>query len=351
MKIYEAFPGIPLVKKENQIGVEIEMEGEGIHNLEPNYWSVGHDGSLRGQEAIEYTLKSPSTVPTIDKKLSHLYNKFDNNSRIFPSDRCGVHIHINCQHLELSQVFNFITLYLIFEDLIVAWCGEDREGNLFCLRAQDAEWLLYCLISDKMKGYFHTSVERNRFKYASINVAALSYYGSLEFRALRTPDNKKPILDFITLLLRLKAVACSVPDPVKFITSFSERGEVGWAKDVLGDSFDMLNRPNMGALLTNGVRMTQALAYTPFVNIEAPKIHHEEEVEIAVDNDDEIREMIRQQHQQRGIRWADVARPVKPVKVLKKKKKAPRKLEVDAGDAHNMEQMYRRMVKRLENGD
>jgi len=270
-KVKDVF-GLHIWPPENEIGLEIEMEGEGLFDHKCSGWSNDMDGSLRGH-GVEFILNGPLSEEGAYKKLDSLYKMLKKHTKITPSDRCGVHIHINCQHMEIEQVFNYITLYLILEDLILSWCGEDREGNLFCLRARDAEWLVYSLIDDKKNsGIFNIVTNRNTFKYGTINVAAIRYYGSLEFRSLRTPKTSQLIKDYISLLLRIKSKALEVKDASEFISDCSAKGEIEWAKKILGPHFDMLKNKNMNEKIMEGVRRIQTLAYTPLKKIkDVPK--------------------------------------------------------------------------------
>ncbi len=262
MKIKDIYP-LHVWPKENELGIEIEMEGEGLYDVNCKNWVIDGDGSLRGHGA-EYVLNGPMTKQGAFDSVDVLYKQLEKRANIAPSDRCGVHIHINCQHMDIKKVFNYITLYLIFEDLLLSWCGEDREGNLFCLRAKDAEWLLVSLIEDKKSfGKFYKTGHKGTFKYSAMNVAALTYYGSLEFRSLRTPSSPSPIKEYVNLLLHLKKVALKATDTKDFIAGCSKRGEIEWAREILGPYFNMLRHRNMDEMIIEGVRRAQALAYTP----------------------------------------------------------------------------------------
>ncbi len=264
-------------RPEHEVGLEVEMEGKGLANFRVPGWITSGDGSLRGN-GVEWILEHPLSKTDALHSLDYLYRVAKREGTLKPSDRCGVHIHINCQHMTVPEVFNYITLYLILEDLILSWCGEDREGNLFCLRAKDAEWLIFNLIEDKVKsGRFYKTTSKGEFKYAAINVAAIKYYGSLEFRALRTPKTPKPIKNYVSLLLRLKEKAIGVKDATAFIVACSERGEVEWAKDILGPYFNMLSCRNMDEVIMDGVRRTQALAFSPLKKAVRKKNRPEED--------------------------------------------------------------------------
>ncbi len=264
---------------ENIVGLEVEMEGEGLMGLSIPVWRKDGDGSLRGH-GVEFILERPLSEKDARKAVDELYQGFKQLSKIKPSNRCGVHVHVNCQWMEVEQVFNYVTLYLILEDLILKWCGEDREGNLFCLRAKDAEWLLYSLIGDKRDmGIFSETTNRRMYKYASINIAAIYYYGSLEFRALRTPSSPKSIKDFISLLLRIREKALDVREGRDFISACSARGEVEWAREILGPHFNMLECEDMDHMIMDGVRRIQALAYTPLKKYSPPKRRKSRQIE------------------------------------------------------------------------
>ena len=256
---------------ENEIGIEVGMEGERLIEREIKGWIREGDGSLRNH-GVEFILREPLREEDAYRKLDALYKSLTNNALMVPSDRCAVHIHINCQNMEVKEVYNYISLYLILEDLILSWCGEEREGNLFCLRAKDAEWLIYSLIGDKKNwGGFEIVTNRNSFKYASINVSAIRYYGSLEFRALPTPIHVKPIKEYISLLLRIKRKALEIGDARDFISECSERGEREWAKKILGPQhFNMLKCVDIDEKIMAGIRRTQALIYTPLKKIKKP---------------------------------------------------------------------------------
>ena len=120
------------------------------------------------------------------------------------------------------------------------------------------------MIGDKKNwGGFEIVTNRNSFKYASINVAAIKYYRSLEFRALPTPTSSKLIKNYISLLLRIKRKALEVSDAKDFISECSARGEREWARSILGKHFNMLMCRDMDEKIMAGVRRTQALIYTP----------------------------------------------------------------------------------------
>ena len=201
MKIIDIF-GVPK-QDEKDIGIEIELEGVDLKHPIRQYWKGVGDGSLRGT-SIEYVLKTPVRRKLTLQRLTSLKKELeDHGSQLQPSDRCGVHIHVNCQQLTTKQVINFAIVYLILEDLLVEMCGEERVGNLFCLRASDADRIITALRICKQDDDL-SHIQSNRYRYASINLAAISKFGSVEFRAFQTPKDLLKIQKWIEILLRIK---------------------------------------------------------------------------------------------------------------------------------------------------
>ena len=125
MKIIEMYP---LRETDGEVGIEVEVEGQNLGFVErSNTWNVVGDGSLRGESA-EYILRQPVHRKDIHEALAEL-QELIRHATIRTSDRAGVHVHINCQQLTFMQVINFASLYLIFEDILIKFCGEAREGN------------------------------------------------------------------------------------------------------------------------------------------------------------------------------------------------------------------------------
>lgn len=249
-------------RTEGSIGIEIEVEGNNLPHV-GGKWRGEHDGSLRG-EAMEYVLERPVELPEAYKALAALSHAFkENGSQIADTGRAGVHIHVNCQELNIIQLYNFITLYLIFEDSLVKWCGPDRVGNLFCLRAKDAEWLLFNLASALEDGEFRRRFSSDDLRYASMNVKALAQYGSLEFRAMRSTQDVGLIYQWAELLYCLRERAKAVENPVQLIYQVSAGGEEAFLDNYLGESSQDIKDcdPDWAQSIRDGMRRAQEIAF------------------------------------------------------------------------------------------
>jgi len=257
--------GTGKLDKNKEVGIEIEMEGRNLVNYDMNYWKCEGDGSLRG-ESIEWVLKSPVNRNRVVSRIKYLIETMKAQKAVLrPSDRCGVHIHVNCQTLDFEQLFRFISLYAVFEDVLTNWCGDDREGNLFCLRMKDASHLLSMLAACKKEGDIY-AVCNDHYRYGALNLAALAKYGSLEFRQMRTPDNLMEIDVWADALMRIFDYAKDNSNEHDYIQAVSMRGGLAFAKDVLGDMVKVFVNNKNAHLIMDGARRAQFLVNIPLAD-------------------------------------------------------------------------------------
>jgi len=252
--------GIRPLYAAKEVGIEIEMEGVDLVSVNDGVWRTENDGSLRG-ESYEYVLDAPIERSNVGKALSSLQTKLA-RSRLRPSNRCGVHVHINVQSLTSSQLISFIVLYLCMENVLTKWCGEDRVGNLFCLRAVDAEYILDAIIEFMANG--DISIFQNDVRYGAMNLSSLNKYGSLEFRAMRTPADFGLVDTWVDMLLRVFDKSKEFPNAWDIPTALSVAGPEMFLEQIMGEQAQILADPDLDAILMDGVRLAQAVAYAPF---------------------------------------------------------------------------------------
>lgn len=262
MNLVKDLYGLPKkVLTKGDIGIEIEEEGRRL----PDYvegWNVVHDGSLN-EFGREYVLSYPVKIEDVDKVLGNLKSAhLACKSEVHDTIRAGVHIHVNCQDLTMTQLHNFIITYLILEDLLVSYCGPSREGNLFCLRLKDAKALSRYIIHHlrRKDGFYHDE----DIRYASINLTSLSKYGSLEFRAMRSTDDYSVISNWAHMLYNIKQFSRQFRDPKHIIESFSEGEYDIFARNALGDELyaELGKTPQeVQQMLKGCMRRSQGIAY------------------------------------------------------------------------------------------
>jgi hypothetical protein len=249
---------------DGEVGIEVEVEGRNLPKTDAKIWVMTRDGSLKADEAIEYVLARPMSREDAMKALKYLDSKYESvGSTVDESIRAGVHVHVNVQSMNMCQLYTFITLYLVFEHLLVRWCGPTREGNLFCLRASDAEYLLHRLGKAARTRRFHEIFYDDDLRYASVNVKAVVEHGSLEFRSMRGTRDLKAVARWVALLLNLRSASLSYPTPISVVEDFSHLSSEVFVKKIFGaDGYEEIFPKEDGAsLLFKGMRCAQDVAY------------------------------------------------------------------------------------------
>jgi hypothetical protein len=257
-----------------EVGIEIETIGKSLPPLmvAANLWTVKQDGSIKvrsGELGYEYVLAQPVGRPKVEVALDQLLLEFKNAGSIVAEDRVSnsVHVHINAKMLTMKQVYTWLTLYFIFEELLVRWAGPDRVGNLFCLRAKDAQGLVKSLATAAKNDSFYggaTCFTNKNYRYAAVNCMALSKFGSLEFRAMRGTAKKDVLMLWVNTLLAIKDKSLEYTDPVHVLSDFSRRTCMGMCNHVMPPEMKqyMFQQPDFLDSLYEGARLAQDFAFS-----------------------------------------------------------------------------------------
>ena len=242
-------------------GIEIETEGKRLPEINTPVWKSEADNSLRG-ESFEYVLRRPIPFGKEREALAELKEAWtEARSIIKDSPNAGVHVHINCSDLTVTQLYNYISLYLVVEELLIAKCGPDRVGNLFCLRASDAEYLIDMLV-ESVRNQDLRLLHTDDLRYASINVKALGDYGSLEFRAWRADGDLEAVEWWCKLLHHLKNLARKIDNPAQVVVDVSMMGSEAFCAHILGPfAKDVPWDNSFERALTDSVRRVQQYAF------------------------------------------------------------------------------------------
>lgn len=248
-----------------EIGIEVEVEGSNLPPQLRYYWERISDGSLRG-ESCEYIFKKAFQRKTVGKALAYLEKKLSQDStRVFPSPRTSVHVHVNVQDLSMTQVHNFILLYLLYETFLIKLCGEERAGNFFCLQNKDAEFISSFLAEMEPRARVaRASYHTDELRYAALNINALSRFGSLEFRGMEGTIEAERISSWVSILLKLKDASRSFTNPSEMFNQLSLTGAHPFTEQIFQDDFNKVfteDNPLTMSKLHENIWRLQEIAY------------------------------------------------------------------------------------------
>lgn len=244
---------------EGSYGVEIEMEGRGFGDVGGS-WKLEHDGSLKAGGA-EYVLRKPSSKDKVEDEINLLYKQLDGmGARIEESYMAGVHVHVNAQRMTIEQLFTFFCTYIMLEKPLVKWCGESREGNHFCLRSSDAEYLID-KVMEALENRSLNPLNDINIRYASFNFCSLFKYGSVEFRAMRSTKNPEPVIEWVNILDQIKKYSMKFENPCRVIAEMSKLGPKAFSEQALGKFNHVANYGGSLVDIIDGMRIAQDIAF------------------------------------------------------------------------------------------
>lgn len=248
---------------DNLYGVEIEVEGSRLPDPDttPGMWRVERDPSLKTAEAWEYVLKVPLMLDGVQHALTALDNAYKlRKSVVHDSVRAGVHVHMNVQKWNIKQVMTFSTCYYVLEDLLLRWCGENREGNLFCLRTRDAEFVLFKILNAlKERNLKH--LQSDIIRYSSLNYCSLFKYGTIEFRGMRGTPDLSLVYKWNEVLDELRTASLNFNSPRDVLDQLSGDGEQQFLQTLLPNNYQLFQYDGADKVIRNSARRVQMIAF------------------------------------------------------------------------------------------
>lgn len=236
-----------------EVGIEIETEAKSPYDRpRSKYWDAKEDGSLRNV-GVEYVLIKP--LDHNSKEYNEALDEFDafqKKIKFIDSPYTSVHVHLNMVDRELIHMANFITLYLIFENVLTRYCGPDRDGNLFCLKTKDAEQLyrvykdLIYNIDQGLGAKHCTRLVSSHIKYSALNIANLRTLGSLEIRTHGGTTDVKEIRRWVDILMCLYNKAQKFSSPVEIVNLFKDKKKnIDLVKLIFGQNADYFSKEHI----------------------------------------------------------------------------------------------------------
>ena len=243
-------------------GIELELEGGPLPNQFPDAWAAVHDGSIKG---IEYVLRKPLSRKDTESALDLLWASMrDAKTKLKPSNRCSTHVHINVQKMTQFDLFKFLTLYYVVEEVLLTYCGANRHGNLFCVGADEDEGQITRLRNMLIDGggKYVAQYYGQEDRYAALNLVALKKFGSLEFRQFPMTEEPAKLLKWLDILDQLFKRASQYETPDMVLHDLSANGldyffDTTFAgtlsrNEIAGDTLEMLK---------DGMRRVQDMVY------------------------------------------------------------------------------------------
>lgn len=207
------------------IGLEFEYEGvkdpDGLFYNNPSlaqYWASHRDDSLK-DHGCEFVFRNPMFGADAYEALKVLMD-LGTAHQFKCSLRAGLHVHLDVRDMETSQLIGLIVLYTILEPLIFDWVGNNREHSIYCVplfkadeSLADAVRVVRAVQFDEKhegsKNTYNSSFKAAR--YAALNLNALSKFGSIEFRHMKTTLSMDKVVDWVNIIQSLKAATTKLP--------------------------------------------------------------------------------------------------------------------------------------------
>lgn len=217
----------------------------GYHLFHMPHWEGHEDGSLRGF-GVEYVLKEPLSFDKTLEALEEFRRETKNVKFSQGGAGTSVHVHINVAKETFLTLGNFLTLYTLFENILVEFSGPQRRSNLFALPTRCAEKTFKNIVRmfqgiEKGDGYA-CSFNIEQVKYAALNLAPLCYFGSVEIRSFRGSTDADEIAEWVRILNRLIEYAKTPAlTPKIIILEWRDRGPE-FFDDVFGEEAKTLKK-------------------------------------------------------------------------------------------------------------
>lgn len=251
------------------MGIELELEN--IRDW--SRWEFGiftrkEDGSLRnnGSEFVSY--------PTSAETLKHWVEQFYKRNKVSAdniSERCSVHIHLNCQDLTFEQVTSLCMVYQVFERLLFAFVGGDRDKSIFCV-----PWHQTNITSREVfKKPVRATNFKQWYKYTALNLLPIFQYGTVEFRHMAGQPTVDPILSWIDIIRNMRNFIVENPPEIveNMLIGLNTTSQYDMMVDrIFQNTAPLLKTGAYTSALEEGVLAMKYMLFDNFVKQEKPPL-------------------------------------------------------------------------------
>lgn len=196
-------------------------------------WEGHVDNSLRNF-GREFVLQKPLDFNQLMDALDRFGEATKGVKFIKNAPATSVHVHVNMLPERPTTMANFLTLYTLFENVLVDYSGESRRSNLFALPMRVSGFTnhnLVALLRLLDDGILHyVTFDPRSIKYSALNIAPLNTQGSVEIRSFRGETDVGEIKAWVSILNKMLEYARKAGTPpdilerlkVREVTFFDE---------------------------------------------------------------------------------------------------------------------------------
>lgn len=212
-------------------------ESIGVYETPMEYWKAVEDGSLR-DFGIEYVLKEPQSLAGAIKALKEFHDHTKGIPFLQGTPSTSVHVHVNMMNQPPITLANFVTLWVLFENVLVEYCGEARRSNTFAppVRIVEGAWTNYMKMFRQIEEGKPSAIKWgiSNAKYSALNIAPLAYLGSVELRCMRGTTNTQEITEWLQIIDRLLTYSQTKGLTPKMIYGLYQQKEEDYFFEVFG---------------------------------------------------------------------------------------------------------------------
>jgi len=149
------------------------------------------------------------------------YTKFTEENY---SDRCSVHVHVNCTNMRMEQISSVTLLYTIAEEILFEYVGHYRDTNIYCIPWSDCR-AQFDLVSEFLGN--PTTHLKSGISTRPLNLLPLTTQGTMEFRQMHGTSDHAKLTRWINIIGGMFKTAMEVPmdDLVKEIKTLNSTSQ------------------------------------------------------------------------------------------------------------------------------
>jgi hypothetical protein len=264
-------------KEKSEAVVGLEFENETLEEFvmpEIPGWNNHEEHSLR-HFGFEYVLRSPRGIDKLKKPVGLYFESMKSAlgdlSHMLNSRRTSTHVHFDVGLLNPIEVINISLVYWLIEPLLMEFCGEVRKGNHFCLSAKDTLANINNLRKNIERGNIWDSFTfSNEYRYASLNLASVYKFGSLEYRLMRGLSEEETLWTWINILEAVRKYGLTLKSPRDLYLKFLKKIPAGdFARQVLGSELYSKLRQTLPVFFSEADEVREA-----FINLSPLMLAH-----------------------------------------------------------------------------